>query len=102
MALVEGEELPAEAIEYSNQTNQEAEWLGWHYIPNVSGDPSHSTASEAPMSFAIARPETLCGIPVLMAAPGALHPASSFATSSVRIGAPISRNRRCASRSSRS
>jgi hypothetical protein len=42
----------------------------------------------------------LGAISVLMAAPGALHPASSFATCSARIGAPISRNSRCASRSS--
>ena len=32
---------------------------------------------------------------------GAGHKPSSFATCSARIGAPISRNRRCASRSSR-
>jgi acetoacetate decarboxylase len=37
MSLVEGDELPAEAIEYWNRTSQEADWLGWRYIPNVSG-----------------------------------------------------------------
>ena len=42
----------------------------------------------------------LCGIPVLMAASGALHPASSFATCSARIVAPISVRRRWASESS--
>src|SRR5262249_33343224 len=40
-------------------------------------------------------------LPVLMTAGPALHPSSSFATSAARIGAPISRNRRCASRSLR-
>src|SRR5262249_36246989 len=37
---------------------------------------------------------------VLEAAPEALHPASSFATCSARIGAPISVKSRCASRRS--
>jgi acetoacetate decarboxylase len=37
MSLEEGEELPPEAVEYWNQTNREVDWLGWRYIPNVSG-----------------------------------------------------------------
>jgi acetoacetate decarboxylase len=37
LSLAEGDELPAQAIEDWNRTGQEAHWLGWRYIPNVSG-----------------------------------------------------------------
>ena len=37
MSLDQGDELPAEAIAAWNQINREVDWLGWRYIPNVSG-----------------------------------------------------------------
>ena len=37
MSLAEGDAVPAEAIEEMNRVSQETDWLGWRYIPNVSG-----------------------------------------------------------------
>jgi acetoacetate decarboxylase len=37
MSLAEGDEVPAQAIDEMNLVSQESDWLGWRYIPNVSG-----------------------------------------------------------------
>ena len=37
MSLTEGDEMPAAVIDEVNRTSQESHWLGWRYIPNVSG-----------------------------------------------------------------
>jgi len=37
MSLVEGDALSPEAIEAINRAGRETDWLGWRYIPNVSG-----------------------------------------------------------------
>lgn len=37
MSLEEGEDVPPAAIDEMNRASREADWLGWRYIPNVSG-----------------------------------------------------------------
>jgi hypothetical protein len=37
MSLEEGEDLPDSAIAEWNERSRETDWIGWRYIPNVSG-----------------------------------------------------------------
>lgn len=48
LSIVEGDELPPEAIEEWNRTSKETDWLGWRYIANVSG---HGAALNQPINY---------------------------------------------------